>query len=119
MSGHEPTRLPRRRLNESDRLISEEPRLAGAAAPGPAHGEEPYGGTVQHDSDTLARINALNEERRRLLNTPAFGLAATERAERLRQIQDELDGLWLERRLELSRHSGESPEWLEANEESN
>ncbi|ACZ37764.1 DUF2630 family protein [Sphaerobacter thermophilus] len=110
MSRDDRARLLRRRVPDPDLSVSDVPR---GDMPELDEQVEPYGGALRHDSDTLARINALNEERRRLLNAQVYGLAATKRAERLRQIQEELDQLWLKRRLELSQQPGDAPDWLE------
>lgn len=67
-------------------------------------------------TETMVRINALTEERRRLLNASVYGLAATQRAERLREISEELDRLWLRRRTELMLMDAELPDWLEVGE---
>jgi len=116
MSRDERSRLLRRRVPDPDLSVSDAPR---GDMPELEVEVEPYGGAVRHESDTLARINALNEERRRLLNAQVYGLAATKRAERLRQIQEELEQLWLERRFELSQHPSDAPDWLESDSEAN
>lgn len=54
-------------------------------------------------SDVMTRINGLVEERRRILcgsrSQPIFGSKAQQR---LRQVDSELEQLWLRRRVELN-----------------
>lgn len=114
MSRHEQQSTPAMRHDDRDLVLAEE-TMAGAArvsSEASTEGEDPFGGTVHAETSTLERINALNEERRRLLNRSAYGLDAVRRAERLRQIKEELEKLWLQRRLELSRRPAERPDWL-------
>ena len=54
-------------------------------------------------SDVMGRINGLVEERRRLLNGSRNKTAVGTRAhQRLRQVDSELEQLWLRRRAELN-----------------
>lgn len=54
-------------------------------------------------SDVMARINGLVEERRRLWSGPRNRtVIGTSAHQRLRQVNSELDQLWLRRRAELN-----------------
>lgn len=54
-------------------------------------------------SDVMARINGLVDERRRLLGIPRnHSVSGSKAHERLRQVDSELEQLWLRRRAELN-----------------
>lgn len=64
-------------------------------------------------SDVMARINGLVEERRRLLSGPrSHSVVGTRTYQRLRQVDSELEQLWLRRRAELNARKYAAG-WLE------
>ncbi|CCF84123.1 DUF2630 family protein [Nitrolancea hollandica] len=64
-------------------------------------------------SDVMARINGLVEERRRLLGGPRnHSIVGSRTHERLRQVDSELEQLWLRRRAELNARKFAAG-WLE------
>ncbi len=64
-------------------------------------------------SDVMERINGLVEERRRLLSGPrSHSVVGTRTHQRLRQVDSELEQLWLRRRAELNARKFAAG-WLE------